>query len=287
LVRFSYLEGNSEIFFGIHKKKFEIILFETFLKHLEEPKAVMQSDWFLLKQKKEGRKKGVRIACKRAPEKRIWGLTQLLRRAYFAHFHYSSQGNRDVKKTKRGGKREGKRVDRAISRRIDLGVKEGAKEDEEEEEKKEQVYFEFLQKNGYKVLCSQLGVGSLSKGIGTMIDVVATVYGEEEKGVVLIENKVRQLLLYDRGSGHTITQGNKQKVPRAVVDSPRNQDQLQLAFSLDLFRKTFPNIPVAGAMILVMHSEGILHVPLEKQYWKLSDESWKPLLQVAQKWNAR
>ena len=239
--------------------------------------ALVPSDWeYIRKQKRIQWKKNVNL--------RIWGLTRLLKRTFYPQFKYSSsssssQTSRTSSKKKKG-KAQGKLVDKQITRRIQRpDSKKWKKEDPQV-----QVYFDFLKKQGYKCVAAQVGVGNSTWQLGSLVDVVLACVDQPDKGVVLIENKYfGSLELYFKGQHSKCTNSKTtqlvqtlikdyfadiqkftNKQPLTTIDAPFVQHQLQLVYLVDLFRTTFPTIPILGAMVLVIHPNGIARFPLLK-----------------------
>lgn len=197
---------------------------------------------------------------------RLAGLCDHLEAAFYPKYTYDTAAAAAQKKKKtstfkllgpRAGRQRGLRVDRELQA-LTLGRPIKGK------------YhpftgrvWTFLERNGYTPIAAQVGVGTLDRQLRlfTAVDLVCTFRGHPGH-VVLVELKVCESHYYEL-PGKKPGPGKLLAPYHQYPDSPRNQHQLQLGWTRFLFERTFPHVPVLGALVLRVHAGGINTYPLE------------------------
>jgi hypothetical protein len=155
---------------------------------------------------------------------------------------------------KYGGRRGGRLVDRELYERIEKKYAKRLKIWSPTTEK----IFKFLTHHAYKPAASQVGVGYQLKDKRWLYTAADIICRQSANEVVLVEVKCKESCYYEKSTGQL------QHPFELRSNSQRNQDQLQLGFTVAMYEKTFPQDKVVGSMVLRAHSNGIHTYPLEQ-----------------------
>lgn len=130
------------------------------------------------------------------------------------------------------------------------------------------VFLFYMDKHGFAPVAAQVGVCDQDVGIATMID---QIWRHESGYLVMIELKKWETLNYD------IPTGQMKHPYEKARNSHRFQHQLQLAFGLAMFEKTF-NFRVRACFVARVHSNGVRLYRLAK--WASSAQIMQQALVV-------
>lgn len=122
---------------------------------------------------------------------------------------------------------------------------------------------------GLKLVACQLPVGDCAKRLGTSIDVVLLC---KDGSYILVNVKTHAFKSYDKHTGTNLA------APFGdIVDSIRNQNQLQLLCEIVLFHKTYAGHKVAAEIQCIDGSHVVRNYELEKWAIKGQNEFWDKL----------
>lgn len=209
------------------------------------------------------------------------GLHPLLRAAFFPDYRYASSppartgdssfDDAAVAKPRRNTPRQGRALGRRVDRELTEYFQNGGRVEKWHHPHTANIV-EALQRLGYRIIGTQWGVGSRSLRVYHAIDLVlvhkssssssssssASTASRRRQGVVLAEVKCCESHYYKKAGQDT--QGRKQYLAAPYndrINSPFHQHQLQMAWSGELWRSTFPDTPVDGHLLVRAHSDGV------------------------------
>lgn len=184
------------------------------------------------------------------------GLTALLRRAFYPKYDYhnvkgklSAKGagaSKAVGGFKKGMER-GRLVDAELSKWADRGTPV--------RHAYARKFLAWCKREKYTPVASQVCVADAGADVGTLVDLVLA---DARGRLLVVELKCGFQGHYDAYSGRL-------RAPFAdATDCPRNQHLLQLAFSVHMFRATFPELGAPRAALVRIVDGGVESTPLPR-----------------------